>query len=366
MNEAFSYQFYATTKEAWAAMLEAITRAKKSIFWEIFIFVDDEIGKKFIDILEKKAREGVEIKMVIDGIGSYSFSKDAEKKLRESGIEVLIYNPVYPELSVRSWLRRIFNRNHRKVLIVDSETVFLGGVNVRDRFNTWDDLYLKIVGPVARPLLRGFAKSYLSAGGDKYRVRHLLHPKLRGLQEWKQKLRFLVHSPPYIRSTRIQRLYIRGLSMASETVNLITPYYVPSKEFLRSIALARKRGVKVNIFLPLRPDNKIAELLARTYYELTAKAGANLYFLPNMNHAKAMSVDQKMGSVGSMNITRRASHFDQEAGVVFTDTNMVQDLNKLFNMWKEGAQSFAGTSWAKRGLLERAQAWLVKKLEDFV
>ncbi len=364
MSEAYSYQFYATTKAAWKAMLEALRLAQKSIFWEIFIFVDDEIGKQFVELLAQKASQGVEVKMVIDGFGSYSLSKEAIKQLREAGVEMLVYNPVSPHLDVKSWLGRLFNRNHRKVLIVDEATVFLGGVNVRARFNEWDDLYLKIVGPVARPLLRGFAKSYISAGGSKKNVRRLLHPKLKLLDEWRQKLSFIVHSPRYAGSSRIHRLFIRGLAAASETVNLVTPYYVPTKDFLRSIALARKRGVKVNIFLPLRTDNKVAEIVARTYYELTTKAGANLFLLPNMNHAKAMTVDNKQGTVGSINLSRRAEHYDEEAGVQFTDEAMVEDLNKLFNMWKENAQVYTGR--AKRSLLERLEEWLAKKLEDFV
>ncbi len=347
-------------------MLEAIDNAKASIYWEIFIFVDDEVGNTFLDALIKKAEQGVAVKMIVDAWGSFYLSREAERRLLNAGVELLKYNALYPELKITNWIRRIFNRNHRKVLIIDEAKVFLGGVNVDVQFHEWDDLYVQITGPVARPLLRGFAKTYLAAGGNKDRVQHLLHPKLHGLQAWREKLDFIVHSPQYARSPRTHRLYIRALAMASETVNLITPYYVPNKAFLRSVALARKRGVKVNIFLPLRPDSRLAQLIGQTYYELTVKAGANLFFLPTMNHAKAVSVDKRFGAIGSMNLTRRAERFDQEAGVSFTDESMVEDLNKLFNMWREQAQPFDSAAPITRGWLERIQTWILKQIENFV
>lgn len=362
----FSYQFYGTTAEAWDAMYQAITDAQKSIYWEVFIFVDDTIGKRFIEALLLKAKAGVEIKIIIDAIGSFHFSWAAERQLREAGIEILRYSHLYPEFKVFKWFNRIVHRNHRKVLIVDEKIVFLGGVNVGDRFRQWGDVYLKIIGKIARPLLRGFAKSYVASGGTEEHVWHLLHPKLsRGIPAWRERLKFIVHSPRLATLPKAKKIYIEALAMAQESVNLLTPYYVPDKSFLKAVALARQRGVKVNIFLPLRPDHKFMELLGRAYYGLTLKAGANIYLLPTMHHGKALSVDGKLGHVGSINLTHRVN-FDEESGVSFSDAGMVRDLNTLFNTIKETAVRFDENSWLLRGRWTKFKEWLARTVEKYV
>ena len=119
MNKPFSYQFYRTTAEAWDAMYQAILVAQKSIFWEIYIFIDDEAGGRFIEALCEKAKAGVEVKIVVDAIGSWGLSSLAQARLVGSGAEVLRYNRTHPELALGKWFNRMWRRNHRKLLVVD-------------------------------------------------------------------------------------------------------------------------------------------------------------------------------------------------------------------------------------------------------
>lgn len=365
-RQPFSYTFYKTTNEAWDAMYQALLTAKKSIYWEVYIFVDDRIGKRFVEILGAKAQAGVEVKLIIDAIGSFYLSKQAEQSLHSAGVELLKFNRLYPEWRLIKWLTRIFYRNHRKVLIIDEKQVFLGGVNIEAKSDTWDDLYVQMNGSTPWPLLRGFAKSYVASGGDKKNVRHLLHPKLVALQDWREQFRYVLHSPRYKQMPLVRKLYIRALSTARESVNLISPYYVPDRAFLKALREARDRGVKVNIFLPLRTDHRITELITRAYVGLSAKAGANIFFLPKMNHGKALTIDDTMGIVGSHNLSRRGVSFDRESAVHFTHGDMVRDLNKIFAAWKEKATPFNEASWRRRGLFHRLQEWLAKKFENFV
>lgn len=367
MSEGFKYQFYKTTSEAWDAMYQAIESAQKSIFWEVYIFVDDSIGNKFIDALAKKARAGLEVKLIIDAMGSSEFSDAAEKECTAAGIELLKFNPTSPLFGLRNWIGRLMRRNHRKVLIVDEEIVFLGGVNIKAKFKTWDDLYIKLTGDLARPLLGGFAKSYISSGGKRANVRRFLRPKFENLIPlWREKLNFIVHSPNRDSTPRGQKVFSKALTMAKETFNLLTPYYVPDRKFLKAIELAKKRGVKVNIFLPRRTDVRLAELIARTYYDLTIKAGANIYFLPNMNHGKAMSVDKNLGMVGSINLTPRSFTHQEESAVSFTDSGMVDELNTLFNDMQIRSEPLNIAKFRQRNWISRFKEWLAKKLEYFV
>ena len=366
-KKSFAYQFYHTTEEAWDAMYQALLTATKSIYWEVYVFIDDSVGERFITALSDKARAGIEVKLVVDAIGSFGLSRVGIERLRSAGVEVLIYNRLYPGIKIYSWVSRIFRRNHRKVLIIDEEIVFLGGVNIDAHFHNWDDVYLKIMGKVARPLLRAFAKSYISAGGDKKRVRHLLHPKLlHEYPEWKKKLTFISQTSSFQSRSKAQQVYLKALETAKESVDLLSPYYVPNREFLKALEQARRRGVKVRIFLPLRLDHKIMEWIARAYYALTEEAGAKIHFLPKMHHGKAMIVDNKMGFVGSHNLTRRSSYFDAESGVLFDDKEMAEELTALFNTWKKDAQPFDKQRWQKRGMLDRVKEWWAKRIEDYL
>lgn len=360
-----SYQFYNRTEAAWDAMYEAILAAKKSIYWEVYIFVDDVIGLKFIEALAEKARAGVEVKLILDAYGSSKLSDATEVYCRKVGIDVQKYNRMYPEIRLGRWLNRVLHRNHRKLLIIDEEIVFLGGVNVKAEFRSWHDMYIKLNGPVSRQLLRGFAKSYISSGGKKKNVRHLIKTN-QIIPLWREKIKYILHSPTAARIPRSQRFYLKALAMAKESINLLTPYYVPDRHFIQALALARKRGVKVNIFLPLRPDHQFMELLAKTYYELTLKTGANIYLLPTMNHGKALSIDNRLGVVGSINITPRSFHSQEESAVSFTDEQMVTDLNILFNDLKLNVEPLKLESLLRKNWFAKFKEWVIKQFENFV
>ena len=165
MGNNFSYLFYSSTISAWEGMYRSVLGATKSIYWEIYIFIDDEAGNRFIDLLCEKANQGVDVKIIVDGIGSLDLSQLAIKRLRFCGVEVLIFNPLYPDVRrIRKWWNKVWLRTHCKVLLIDEEIAFIGGVNVQSTMENWDDLHLKISGRVIRPLLRNFGKKYVATG----------------------------------------------------------------------------------------------------------------------------------------------------------------------------------------------------------
>lgn len=361
----YSYQFYQTTTEAWDAMFESLLLAKKSIYWEVFIFVDDRVGDRFIEVLCAKAKAGVEVKMVVDAMGGFDFSKSAEMRLRLAGVDLKFYNRLYPEFSLTRWFSRLWFRNHRKVLIIDLDTVFLGGVNIKAEYHQWDDIYLRIIGLVPRPLMRGFAKSYISSGGKKKDVKHLLKPmQYENLFDLKNRLKFIAHSPKFSKTSK--KMYLKALAMAKESVNFLTPYYAPDKQFIEAIVLAKKRGVKVNIFMPLRTDVKLMELIARAYFKLTIRSGANVYLLPKMNHGKAVTVDDKMGMVGSVNVTPRSFLSNEESGVSFSNQKMVAELNAIFNNYIKIAKPVDEKMLKLSTVWMRTKEWLATLLEKYV
>lgn len=363
----YSYKFYATTHEAWDAMYQALFSATTSVYWEVFTFVDDKVGDTFIAVLCDKARNGVQVKVIFDAFGSFSMSNKAVERLRKAGVDVKFYNRFFPEWRLLRWFSRLWFRNHRKVLIVDENIAFLGGVNVKAEYHTWDDIYLKIAGFVPRPLLRGFAKSYVSSGGNPQMVKHLLKPNDRGVWHGlKDRLNFIVHSPRFNHYKPSRKLFITSLEIAKESVNFLTPYYTPDKKFLEAVAIARKRGVKVNIFLPLRTDFKLMEIITRAYFRLTLKAGANVYILPKMNHGKALTIDGKVGVVGSFNVTNRSFQLDEESGISFNDQEMVADLNAFFDSYLKTAELLKVEDLNKPSFKERFKEWFLHLFDPYV
>jgi len=367
METEFSYQFYSTTKSAWDGMYQGILATKKSVYWEVYALLDDVSGKPFIDLLCEKAKAGIDVKIVVDGVGSYHLSDASTKRLRLAGAKVYIFNRLYPALNLVNWWRRVWYRTHRKVLIIDEETIFIGGVNVEDLAIGWDDLHLKLSGKIVRPMLYGFAQSYVHSGGSEEDVRQFLQPELlSGINNSKEKVNFIINSPIYIKGSASNKIYAEALNNAKESFNLLTPYYVPDLHFLELVSKAKHRGVDVNIILPMETDVRIMQYMARAFYGISKKAGAAFYFLRNMNHGKAVTSDNKLGIVGSTNLTHRGFFINQEAGVAFSHEQMINDLNQILDDWKKGAVPLAEVGFGERNWYTRFKGWWVRRFKDYV
>jgi cardiolipin synthase len=365
----FSYKFYNTTRSAWDGMSQAIFSAQKSIYWEIFTFIDDLAGKPFVDLLCAKAQAGLDVKIIADAFGSFSLSKESIFRLKASGVTFLIFNNFAPEFSLRHWMRRVWHRTHRKVLIIDREVVFIGGVNVAQFSANWHDLHMRLTGRIVVPILAGFARAYIRAGGDKKDVHDLLRPKvLPQFNVFKEKINFILHSPLHATiKSPFKDFYKQALNNAKDRFNLLTPYYVPDRNFLQLIAKAKKRGVNIHIIMPWRTDEKIMRYLASMFYGISAKAGAVFYFLKKMNHGKAVSVDNTLGMVGSANLTPRSFYINHEAGVVFSDQQMVDDLNQILETWKSEAVSLADLGLHNKiGWSKKFKDWWMNKIRNYV
>ena len=364
----FSYNFFTTTATAWEAMLEALRTARRSIAWELYALADDQAGRPFIDVLCAQAQSGLEVKIILDWIGSWSLSRPAEMRLRQAGVDVVWYNRPTSELHPLRFWRRLFYRNHRKVLVVDGEIAFLGGVNVEQAASAWDDLHVRLSGTAVSPLQRGFARSYLAAGGQRRAIKHLLQrPWAQGLSGLKNKIQFILHSPLLPRERhRLRQWYRQAIVQAKKKITLLSPYYVPDQELMELLTAARARGVAVEVIIPWRSDHRLMDLLAQHYYTIMARAGAALYFGDNMNHAKALLVDGMQALVGSVNATNRSFAFNEEAGIIVSDTAMVRDLSRIVEQWKAKARIFSAATLPPLTAWRRLAGWAAYALRGIV
>lgn len=305
-------------------MLETIRQAKRSIYLESFILTDDERTHYFFETLRNKALEGVRVKIVIDRVGSFFFGSIDKEKFEQAGAEVLFF-------------RRWFYRTHRKVLIVDDETAFLGGVNVRGEYANWLDLHMRMDGLLVRQLLKSFAKIYTLSGGKEQLIpnRKKGQPGKARSVLYKAKT-WLIERWPIRGKSAFKDYYKKKCAEAQKSIVIVTPYFLPHAWLLKSLKLAARRGVKIEVLIPRKTDIRIVNTLHKIIaYSL--KDSVRLLFIPEMNHAKVLLVDDREGLIGSNNIDAQSFDYNLEASVIFQRKDMVGDLKKILETWKNTA-----------------------------
>jgi len=303
-------------------MLTAIETAHENIYMEMYIFDTDTLGYDFLSELERKAREGVHVIMILDILGSFGLKATTVDRLRIAGVEVLFFS---------YW----FRRTHRKLLIIDERVAFIGGVNIAHRFAKWRDLQMRITGKIVAPIVRSFARAYRECGGKNPALLH----RARLLLIKKARMWFIEHGIGN-KHTALRMHYETHIRNAEHSITLITPYLMPHRWLIAELHQAIMRGVVVTLIVPARSDYKFADHAHRYYFELFTQLGASCYFGREMNHAKAMLIDEREGTVGSQNLDGLSFNWNQESGIFFNTPSMVRDLKNIIEEWKHDAILF--------------------------
>ena len=320
------YRFYTTSEKAWGAMLAAISTARESIYLEMFTFENDTTGYDFLSELKRKAAEGVRVIVILDALGSFALSNTLIDRLRTTGVEVLFFS---------YW----FRRTHRKILIVDESVAFLGGVNIAHRFARWNDLQVRLSGKVVRHVLHSFARIYRECGGKK----SLFQDEVRVPLLSKTRLWFVEHG---IGSERyaLRKHYEEHIEGAAQSITIVTPYLLPHRWLITAIHRAIGRSVEVTIIVPKYTDHQVFDRINYYYIDLFNKLGATCFLFNEMNHAKAMLIDERLGTVGSQNLDMLSFNWNVEAGVFFDNSRMVRDLRLILEKWKNNSEPFGRTT----------------------
>lgn len=318
------YKLYKTSWKAWDAMLDAIGRAEKSVYLEMYIFLDDTSeSHDFLGKLQQKARAGLQVIIIADSFGSSELKKESVRALRQAGAEFLFFS---------HWLRHI----HRKILIVDEKIAFIGGVNIGKKFALWNDLQLRFSGRMVRTIAKSFAYTYEIAGGK--------NKKILALREksFAKKFRFWImeHSPvKNIYSLKDQ--YREKISGAKKSIRIATPYFTPPRWLRALLDSAIERNVSVEIIIPKKTDLPIINRINHRYmYELSL-SGVDFFLTNKMNHSKALLIDNETGLIGSQNIDHLSFEINTEAGMFSRDRRLIRELAQTMNKWKKDSQKFS-------------------------
>ncbi len=343
------------------AELEAIRNAKKSVDLEAYIFKKGKVADEFVKAMTERAKAGVKVNVVLDGMGSLSTRKSYFADLIKAGGMVEFYHP----LRITTW-PKYNNRTHRELLVVDGEVGFLGGSGVADYWRyhdgkkaRWRDTMFRIRGEGVNSLQGTFAENWLESAEDIINGPDFFPPK-QSVPDGASAL-VINSSPTTGGSTRARIVYQTLLASARKSIDITTPYFLPDKYARRELVRAMKeRGVKVRILNPSSStDHVLTRALARSNYGDLLDAGAEIYeYQPGMIHAKIMVVDGLWSLVGSTNVDSRSFGLNDEVNMAAKDSGTAHELTAEFEQDLKQSKQITLKAWKDRSLWERGEALL--------
>ncbi|WP_334186342.1 phospholipase D-like domain-containing protein [Noviherbaspirillum sp.] len=348
-----------------AAMLDKIRAAKSTITFETYIFWSGSIGKTFADALVERAKAGVKVHVMLDWIGG-QIDDSFLRQMRDNGVQIRRYNAPH-----RTNLNVLNNRTHRKILVVDGTTGFIGGVGIADvwRGNAqnpdhWRDTHYRVTGPVVAQLQSAFIDNWLHTTGD------VLHgaeyfPQLASTGTH---LAHVFTSSPGGGSESMQLMYLMALTAAADSIRISASYFIPDDVAVKTLVAALDRGVKVQIILP-GPyiDFEVVRWASRATWGKLLAAGAEIYeYQPTMYHVKTLIVDALWVSVGSTNFDNRSFSINDEANLNVYDPQFAQSQIADFDRDRTKSRLVTFEEWASRKwhqkLLDAAASLLSSQL----
>lgn len=345
------------------AMFDAIENAKNHINIETYIIDNDEVGLRFVDLLIRKQRSGVQVNFIYDSVGALNTPKEFFQPLIDSGANVLEFNPINPLLARKGW--EVNFRDHRKLLIVDGQIAFVGGVNISSVYSSnsfsrvksvknnkipWRDTHLRMEGPVVADFQKLFLATWLAQKGDALADKNYF-PQLTS--KGTEVVRAIGSSPdePY---SQIYVTLISAINSAETQICLTNAYFVPDTQLLVALKDAVKRGVDVRLLLPDKTDSKLVYYASRSFYDELLKANVKIYERKNaLLHAKTALIDGVWSTVGSTNLDWRSFLNNQEINAVILGQNFGTEMQTLFENDLQSSELITLKKWHKRSILTR-------------
>ncbi len=340
-------QIYTYGEDLYEAMLRAIGQAQERIVFETFIWKGDEIGQRFKQELQRAASRGVQVSIIFDGFANLVVPRSFKRFAPSPNLHVLEYPlltwPWHP-LHLRSYAR-----DHRKILVVDGQTAFVGGYNIGTRYATeWRDTHVRITGPAAWEVENVFIDFW-----NVHRGRRLSRLPDLGKRDWDP--RTIIHrNDPHLMIFPIRASYLEAIDRAQQHIYLTHAYFIPDRAILQALLAAAARGVDVRILLPETSNHTFADWLARGYYTQCLQSGIRLLLYQNaMVHAKTATIDGIWSTIGTANLDRLSLVGNFEVNVEFYDETLAQQMEALFLKDTSNTRELTLKEWQRRSLFEK-------------
>jgi cardiolipin synthase len=365
---------YLSGKEALDAMLTEIKKAVQHIHLQSYIFEDDIIGTRFKNLLIEKASEGVEVRVIYDDVGCWGLTTDFKNDLIKNGVELLSFSPV----RFITPTSKLNYRNHRKILVVDGITGFIGGVNIADRYYTggnfseWRDTHIKIEGESVAALQSSFLLDRYFIINQQFKRRKKYYPitvqdnfeiDIKDNHIYSQ----IITSGPDSDWASIMQCYFSAITNAKKHIFIITPYFTPNESILNAIKIASLGGVEVSLMIPEKSDTNFAHWSTLSYATELLEAGVKVYlFGKGFNHSKVISIDGEFCIIGSANMDNRSLEHNFEITGIIYNNILAQKIEKQFIKDTDRCKSLATSKWAKRGIKNQIKESFARLLSPLI
>ena len=348
--------------EALRADLRAATQY---INMQYYIFENDRIGNDIRNILIEKARQGVKVRIIFDGVGSFNVDKRFFKTMLDAGIEA------YPFMRINfpQFAQRVNWRNHRKIMVIDGKCGYIGGMNIADRYvdgcnwgtrGVWRDTHLRITGPAVKALQHSFALDWNFM--NKQVLNDYVASEWHETPDSKAGIQ-LVTSGPMSNWNNIALMMLNAISNAKKCVYLQTPYFLPTESLLKALQTSALSGVDVRIMIPQRSDSTMLRMASYSYVSECLRAGIKFHFFTaGMLHAKVLVIDDELSTVGSTNFDFRSFEHNYEGNVFIYDASTNERLKQSFYTDLADCTSCSYQQWMARPKAKRMMESLIRLL----
>ncbi len=352
--------------EIFPSMLAEIAAARQTINFETYIYWSGKVGYEFARTLAAKSREGVEVRVLIDWVGSLPFDEDLIRVMTDAGVQFVRFRPVH-------WytLDRMNNRTHRKLLIVDGRVAFTGGVGIADKWlgdarnpDEWRDTHYHVTGPVVAAFQAGFAENWLEATGETL-LGENFYPKLEPTGDLAAQ--FVLSSQPN-GSQNMELMFLTAIAAAQKNIRIGMAYFVPDETALAQIVDARRRGVEVAVIVPNHlTDVPVVRKGSRHFWGELLRAGVRIFeYQPTMYHPKVLIVDDVWTSFGSANFDERSLRLNDEASLNVYGREFAATQIDIFAEDLSRSREITLEEWEARPLSEKVTDWLASTLRSQV
>jgi cardiolipin synthase len=354
-----------------AAMKSAIESARSRVLFESYIVEDSAMADELTALLTRKVAQGVPVALMVDAVGSRALDAAYFERLAAAGVSLCRFNPLNP--LERPGYFSISHRNHRKVMVVDDEVAFTGGINISRAYSAgssidgmagdggdavrargWRDTHIELRGPVVQAFARGFAGVWASQGCPGGATQAALSASRPSRAAPGERVVKLLESDPRDPTNRIYAALLQAIDAAQRSVHLTMAYFAPGNDMVAALADAARRGVDVSLVLPGRSDFTLVLHAGRSYYDELLSAGVRIHEMDQaVMHAKTAVIDGVLSTVGSSNMDWRSWVANNEVNVIVLGNDFGKELEAVFQRDVEQSRQVQLDTWRQRGLSSR-------------
>ncbi|MBJ8111433.1 cardiolipin synthase [Bacillus wiedmannii] len=357
-----NFHLYTYGQDLYDALFTDIQQARHHVHVLFFIVKNDKISREFLKLLIDKAQEGIEVRLLLDRLGSHYLSNEAIRSLQKHGVSFSFCHKVkfpFPLFSANQ-------RNHRKITVIDGKIGYIGGFNIGEEYlghnqklGLWRDYHLRLTGEGIQDLQKQFLHDWLDDTNQNLLDSPLYFPK--------QQPGIILHRFIPTDGAYLQNTFLHLIESAEKELFIGTPYFIPGKKIMNALLKARKRGVQITVLVPEKADHALVREAKFPYCRKLIQAGCNIYaFQQGFFHAKVIIVDDYICDIGTANFDMRSLYINHEINCLLYDKHFIQTVKNKFHEDLENASLLSFKDVSPHSLIDRGKEWVGTILAFFL